>query len=40
MVLGALTEAALMAARHEDPNEAHDDAVQVIHALIEGLRPG
>lgn len=39
VVLGALTEAALMAARAHDPEQAQRDAVRVVHVLIDGLRP-
>lgn len=39
VVLGAMTEAALMAARADEPEAAHGDAVEVVHALIDGLRP-
>jgi hypothetical protein len=40
-VLGALTETGLMVARSDDPAGARDDAVEIIHALIDGLRaPG
>lgn len=40
LVLGALTEAALMVARRDDPDGALDDAVEVVQALIDGLQPG
>lgn len=37
-VLGALTETALLVARADDPEAARDDAVEVVHVLIDGLR--
>lgn len=37
-VLGALTEAALMVARSEEPTRARDEAIEIIHTLIDGLR--
>jgi AcrR family transcriptional regulator len=37
-VLGALTETALLVARSEDSQAARNEAVEVIHALIDGIR--
>lgn len=37
-VLGALTEVALVVARSEDTTRVRDEAIEVIHALIDGLR--
>jgi AcrR family transcriptional regulator len=39
VVLGAVTEAALMAARANDSEQARGEAMEVVHALIDGLRP-
>jgi hypothetical protein len=37
-VLGALTETALLVARSEDPQAARHEAIEVVHALLDGLR--
>jgi hypothetical protein len=40
MLLGALTEAALLLARAEDPDAARERSGAALRALIEGLRTG
>ena len=37
-VLGALTEVALVVARSKDTRRARDEAIAVVHSLIDGLR--